>query len=128
MLMGCIPTFHLLAEGWLGFLLHSKEDASMILRGLCFMDRAFLSMKSWHPLFDTKDKYLKANTVWVKLSSLSMELWTMEDLKSISGLIGKTLFVDDSFRKRFVRHVTRMLVKVDVNKGLFEFVELVWAS
>ena len=63
------------------------------------------------------------NVLWYSDGNLnSRGLMTIEDL------IGKILFVDNSFQKSPVQSVACLLVKVDINLIFFEFVELLCAS
>jgi hypothetical protein len=52
--LGYGPTYHILSQGWLGFVFRSEEDTMNILKAIWFMDTLYLAMKSWHPLFDAK--------------------------------------------------------------------------
>ena len=49
-------------------------------------------------------------------------------LTTIRYLIGKILFVDNSFQKSPVQSVACLLVKVDINLSFSKFLELVFAS
>jgi hypothetical protein len=59
---------HFLARGWLGFIFRSEEDVVSVLKEVWFMDRSYLSIKPWNPLFDAKEESMSSTLVWIKLS------------------------------------------------------------
>jgi hypothetical protein len=75
--LGYTPKAHLLARGWLIFIFRSKEDVVLVLKEVWFMDRSYMSIKPWNPLFDAKEESMSTTPVWIKLSGLPMEFWTM---------------------------------------------------
>jgi hypothetical protein len=78
--LGYIQVAHLLARGWLNFVFHSEEDVVSVLKEVWFMDRSYLSIKPWHPLFDAKNEPMEGTPVWIKLPGLPMEFWIEQAL------------------------------------------------
>lgn len=65
--LGYGPIFHLLEKGWVGFIFRTSKNEDKILRGFWFMDRAYLSIKSWNPDFDEQIEFFKTTPMWAKL-------------------------------------------------------------
>jgi hypothetical protein len=68
---------------------------------------------------------LEKFSIWIKLSSLPLEWWTIYSLKAIGNMIGKTLAVDDSFLTLPKWFIARVLVEMDMSGGFFELIDLV---
>lgn len=81
--IGLVYTFivHLLAKGWLGFVFRSNEYALSVLKYVWFMDRSYLSIKLWHPLF--RDETMETPPIWVKFLGHLMDFLTPLALQAI---------------------------------------------
>ena len=55
-----------------------------------------------------------------------MEFWIGQALQAIGNHLGKTLMVDDNLIDDGFRSIAWILVDLDINKGLFESIELVF--
>jgi hypothetical protein len=102
------------------------EDFNLILLALWYLDNTLLSLKPWSPLFNPKEEYVGSMLVWVKLPNLPMEFLSKPTIKVVGNLFGKTILVDDSFLTSPSRSMAKVLVMVDVSKGFFESLDLVW--
>lgn len=63
--------------------------------------------------------------IWVKLLVLLLELWEDPILMTIKKLLGKVVKVDESYKTSVYCSVVRVLVDVNIRKGLFEPVEVI---
>ena len=66
--------------------------------------------------------------VWVKIESIPMEFWSVNEIKAIGDRIGNTIVFDGNFLHGGMRSPTRVLVQVDTTKVLFESIELIMGS
>lgn len=49
-----------------------------------------------------------------------MEFWSTEATSAIGNLLGKTILVGDNFEGSAIHSVARVLVDLNLSKGLFE--------
>ena len=90
-------------------------DSVKFLREVWFLDRSYLALKLWHPLFDSKTEVMDKNLAWVEISGLPMEWWSIQgNINPIDDRINKTLMVDDSFKSCYAQMMTKLLVEVDM--------------
>jgi hypothetical protein len=59
-----------------------------------------------------------------KTSKAPMEFWIIQYLCTIDNHLGKTILVDDSYLYEGYRSIARILVDLDVSRGLFETIDL----
>jgi hypothetical protein len=64
--------------------------------------------------------------VWIKLPGIPMEFWIVQYLCVIGNQLGKTILMDDSFLYEGYRSIARILVDLDVSRGIFETIDLVF--
>jgi len=56
LIIGYVPTFHLLSWGWICIVFHSKEDVDKIISGIWYWDQYLFCVKPWHPLFNAHEE------------------------------------------------------------------------
>lgn len=54
-----------------------------------------------------------------------MEFWSEQGIREIGDQLGSTILVDGSFVDNLKRSVARVLVDLDLSKGLYESIELI---
>jgi hypothetical protein len=64
---------HDLSGGWIGFILHNKENARRVLARFWLLDNGFLRLKPWHPLFDIRVAVDSSSPTWVNLPNIPLE-------------------------------------------------------
>ena len=56
--------------------------------------------------------------IWVKISNLSMYLWSMEGIYSIGNKLGKITMVDNSFKEECIRMIVHVIIDIDMERDL----------
>lgn len=64
--------------------------------------------------------------VWIRLSALPLQLWTMEHFKAIGNFLGEFLEANMIFKEAKQRKVANILVCLNIREGLGEEVDLKW--
>jgi hypothetical protein len=66
--------FHILIRGWLASEFHLEEDVENILAKRWHWGPSIMDTKRWELGFDSWKEVLQVQSMWVKMSSLSMEV------------------------------------------------------
>lgn len=96
------------------------EDRSKILgiNPFSWEDKFVLMVKPWFSGFNPSIDSFNEIPIWVRLPNLPLHLWTDSLLEEVGEALGEFLMIDkDSFQ---IYHSTyaRILVNIDVSKGL----------
>lgn len=113
-----LPQLSFLARGWLGFTASSNEDANWILREHWEIRGSPLYLQKWSPLFDDQAVVVEHEPVWVRLPHLPLNLWHPKVLEAIGNCLGVFLKADLSYMQTGRRTVARILVGLQIYKGL----------
>lgn len=113
-----LPQISFLARGWLGFTTHSKEDTAWIMQDFWDIEGSPLYLQRWTPLFNDQMTIVDYELVWVRLPHLPLNLWHPRILEAIGNYLGVFHKVDLSFLQIGRRMVARILVGLQIYKGL----------
>ena len=100
----------------------SVDDRKKILcnYGFSWEEKFPLMAKPWHPDFDPLTESFNKFLVWVKIPNLPMHLWLDSIFEAIGESLGDFLYVD-SITSNFLHSTyARLLVEMDLSKGLPE--------
>jgi hypothetical protein len=76
--------------------------------------------------FDPWSKPFVIQHVWVLLLDFPLELWSEASLKDITNKLGKFVALDKDFLNLEDKRIARVLVELDLSKGLLEKMEIEW--
>lgn len=113
-----------LAKGWFMFRFEEKEAADWVLARNWFIGNIPVLMKRWSPLFDAIKESTEVFPVWVRAPGLPFFLWTEAVFKSIGNKLGTFLEADMSFLETKIQAMARILVNLDLSKGLGKSITL----
>ena len=66
--------------------------------------------------------------IWVKLSNLSMDLWSIEGIYSIGNNLGKIIMVDNSLKEECIRKIVHVIVDIDIRRMIFEIIYILYGD
>ena len=75
-------------------------------------------MKRWTPLFDLCTERYDTLPIWVKMSNLPFEFWSLDFFKLVGNSLGTFLEANLSFLHSSVCCLGKILVLLDISKGL----------
>lgn len=80
--------------------------------------------KKWSPLFSSKKEKIECDPIWVRLSCFPIQYWNESRFAAIRNWIGKYIEANMSFQKMRMISMARILVTLDLRKGLAEDLEI----
>ena len=100
----------------------SAKDRESILchNRFSWQDKFPLMAKPWHMDFDSLSESFNKVPIWVRLPYLPMHLWIDSVLETIGESLGDFLHVDSATFDVLHSTCARILVEMDVSKGLLE--------
>jgi hypothetical protein len=69
-------------------------------------------------MFETRTEQNVLVPIWVKLSNLPMDFWSLDVFKAVGNALGSFLDADMSFLDTGLMCVARILVRMDMRDGL----------
>ena len=82
----------------------------------------------WYIGFNPVLEAPRNKVVWVKLSGLPLEFWTIKALRMIGDSIGSTKYIDPSIMGAADKRIAWLLVEVDYLGGLPGDIDLIWSD
>ena len=119
-----IPTISLLSNGWIGFVFLDPEHCTRALEGVCRIGKGSLVLEQWHSNFDPLRERISKRHLWVLLLHLPFPLWSRQILEGIGNTIGRFISVEDDFHLVYDKRVAKILVELDISRGLPAKVEV----
>ena len=120
-----IPTISLLTNKWLVFVFIEEMDALHILAPLWTIQKGSLVLSRWHSRFDPLKERITKRHLWVILPSLPFPLWNKYFLVGFSNSIGHFFGMVKDFNLAFDKRMARVLVEIDVSKGMLAKTDIV---
>jgi hypothetical protein len=115
-----MPHIRLLTRGWFAFVFTNSEEVDWVLKKVwCLADTPTI-LKRWTPAFDAKRERVDEEPIWVRLPGFPMQYWNTHRFAAIGNLLGSFLEADMSFEETGLMTVARILVKIDLKKGLLQ--------
>ncbi|GLJ06585.1 hypothetical protein SUGI_0042510 [Cryptomeria japonica] len=111
-----------------------EEDMSRVLCDSPWLiGKSMLSLQKWSPKMDLNESFFVQAPVWVRLSSLPLELWVEDVFKGIASSFGELLSMDliTTARRRLtfakiyvgVMQGTYMPLSIEINSRLGKWVQ-----
>jgi hypothetical protein len=125
-LLGYLPKFFLLQQGWLGFVFKTPADSTLILGDFWPIDGGSLMLKRWRLGFNPATEYFGLRHLWVLLPGLPLQLWNLQALERIGASLGRFLKIDSNLLEAADRRIARIYVELDIQAGLPEVLEIDW--
>jgi hypothetical protein len=85
-------------------------------------------LKRWSPLFDASRERIDELPIWVCLPGLPVELWTQKGFECLGNALGRYMDADMSFTSTGKMSMARILVSLNIHKGLAGEIELSWGD
>ena len=123
-LFNYIPTISLLSNGWIVFVFLEPEHCTQALEGIWRIGKGSLVLGRWHSNFDPLRERITKRHLWVLLPHLPFPLWNRQILEGIGDTIGRFISVEDDFHLIFDKRVAKILVELDISRGLPTEVEI----
>jgi hypothetical protein len=83
-------------------------------------------LKKWRVSFNPETEYFTFQHFWILLLGLPLHMWNEGALKDIGDALGSFISVDRGLLTSPVRKVCRILVEMDISRGLPETLEIEW--
>jgi hypothetical protein len=115
-----------LTKGWLGVISFSPEDVETLLKGRWMNGGSSIMLKKWRVAFNPETEYFSFRHFWILLPGLPLYLWNEGALKAIGEALGSFIVVDKEVLLSTSRKVCRILVEMDISRGLPETLEIDW--
>ena len=112
------PEVFILPRGWIAFKFLEVVDSASILSGSWRWEGSGLLLKRWTPLFDPRTERYDTLPIWVKIPNLLFEYWPLDFFKLVGNSLGTFLEADLSFLHSGVCCLGKILVLIDISKGL----------
>ena len=106
------------------FVFLEDAHATTILNSLWRIGASSLVLSRWYTHFDPLQERVKKRNLWVLLPALPFPLWSHSFLEGISNTIGWFIAVEDDFHSIFDKRCAKVLIELDVSKGLPAEVEI----
>jgi len=114
------PTIQTLSNGWFMFRFQSQVNTTNILNvPWCFNSSSML-VKRWSPLFNVSHKRIDELPIWVFFPRLTVDLWTPKDSEYLGNELGRYMDANMSFKGSRKMSMARILVTMNIHKGLEE--------
>jgi len=125
-LLGYSPVVHYLKKGWLCFYCNSPQDATLLLSSHWKIGGSSLMLKHWKLSFNPDTDYFTLRHLWVLLPGLPLHLWNVEALTAIGNSLGSFIALDSQTLNSSRRTLGKVLVEIDITKGLSETLVIDW--
>jgi hypothetical protein len=76
--------------------------------------------------FNPRKETAYIQPIWICLPRLPVELWNKDVLNTLGDGIGKFLSMEANFHSKVDKKVIKILVEIDLHKGLLEEIEKLW--
>jgi hypothetical protein len=83
-------------------------------------------IKRWTHLFNPEKEHFRFRHLWVLMSGCPLDFWNLEAFKAMGDALGKFLHVDVTLLSGQDRRIGKIMVEIDLQKGLPEFLEIEW--
>ena len=113
-----------MAWGWIVFVFLEDSHATTVLNSLWHIGVGYLVLDRWHVNFDPLRERVKKRHLWVLLLGLPFPLWNRSLLEGIGNTIGRFMAVEDDFMNSYDKRMAKILVELDISKGLPADVEI----
>ena len=114
-----ITQIFLVARGFFIVQFDSTDEINAILhRGFSWGEKFPLMAKPWYKDFDPSTESFNKVPLWVRLPNLPLHLWVDSVLEAMGEAIGDFLLVDYASSNVYRTTYARILVEVDISKGL----------
>ena len=114
-----------MARGFFIVKFDSIEDRNAILwHGFSWGEKFPLMAKPWNKDFDPSTESFNKIPLWVRLSNLPLHLWLDSVLEAVGDALKDFLIVDTASSNVFHTTYARILVEIDISKGLLEKIML----
>jgi hypothetical protein len=119
-----LPTFKTLSREW--FMLHFQSPVAVtkVLKTPWYINFPLVLLKRWSQFLYVSRERVDDLPIWVRLPGLPAELWNEKGFTYLGNAIGSYLDMDMSFIQMGKLSMTRILVLINVRKGLQEDLEL----
>jgi len=77
-----------------------------------------------HSHFDAKKEMVECEPIWVRLPGFPIQYWNESIVSMVGNRLGKYLEVEISFKQAGIKTVAKILVSLDLRKGLGEDIEI----
>ena len=124
--LGVIPELEGLTRGWFALNFAQQEHVDWVLARNWTIKQCPVLLKLWTPTFDASYERVDKVSIWVRLPGLPRQYWSEDHFICIGNILGTILEVDLSFKVTKLRRVARILVNINVRKGLYEEIHLSW--
>ena len=118
----------LLSNRWLVFVFIEASDASLILENLWPVKDSSLVLNRWHSGFDPLTERVTIRHLWVLFPALPYPLWNKDILIALENLIGCFVALEKDFHLIFDKWIAKVLVEVDITKGLIPELKIVYGD
>jgi hypothetical protein len=113
-----MPTIRLLTRGWFAFVFTNSEEVDWVLKKAWCLAGTPTLFKCWTPTFDAKRELVDEEPIWVRLPGFPMQYWNSHRFAAIGNFLGSFIEADFSFEETGLMMVARILVKLELKKGL----------
>jgi hypothetical protein len=114
----------LLAQGWITFVFQSTKNKEMILNGKWYWDNSILSLENWITLFYPMRERVDIQTLWVKLHSLCLELWSEGVLTLIGNELGRMMDIDEKTQSVDTTSMAKIYVEMNLSDRLSDEIDI----
>ena len=115
-----------LARGWYAFNFHLEDHLLWVLQHNWSFEQALVLLKRWHLHFDASIERVDLVPTWVRLPRLPLPFWYEEHFVHIGNLLGTFLEAYYSFKATKLKRVARIMVNINIRKGLPGAVQMDW--
>lgn len=122
------PKASMLLNNWFSIHFMKEEDISKIIQRTWVRDKSFMHLVPWYLGFNLIMEALKRKVIWVKLSGLPLEFWTLKALRAIGESIDCTKYIYHRIIGTTEKRIAWLLVEVNFKGGLLGDVDLVWGQ
>jgi hypothetical protein len=127
-LLGYVPEYISLTKGWFGILCKCPEDTNQLLDQHWILGHCSLMLKRWRLTFNPDTEYFHLRHVCVLLPALPLQFWNKDALFAIGNSLGTYMEIEPDLLSSPVRKIGKILVELDVHKGLPKILEIVWCD
>jgi hypothetical protein len=125
-MLGYSPELVQLPKGWWGIICRSLDDVDLLLARRWLNGDSSFMLKKWRVSFNQETKYFMFRHLWILLLGLPLHMWNEGALKDIGDALDSFISVDKGLLTSPVRKVCRILVEMDISRGLPETLEIEW--
>ena len=119
-----VPAISLLVRGWIVFVFLEDAHATEVLNRLWRVGKGSLVLDRWHVNFDPAHERVRKRHLWALLPGLPFPLWNRSLLEGVGNTLGRFVALDDDFMNSFDKRMDKILVEMDISKGLPAEIEI----